>query len=78
MFILLVAAVQLLLIRFGGSAFRCTPLSARELLAVLALSFTVIPADLLRRCAAKALREKRKKDRGRAASNALSPAGRRG
>ncbi len=77
-FILLVAAVQLLLIRFGGSAFRCTPLSARELLAVLALSFTVIPADLLRRCAAKALRGKRKKDRGRAASNALSPAGRRG
>lgn len=48
-FILLVVAVQLLLVYVGGSVFRCAGLTARELLITLALSFTVIPADLLRK-----------------------------
>lgn len=44
-----VAAVQLLLLYFGGSLFRTAPLTAAELLRVLALSATVIPADAIRK-----------------------------
>lgn len=40
LFILLVMAVQLLLIYFGGTLFRCTPLTVKELGVTLALSLT--------------------------------------
>ena len=52
---LLVAAVQLILIYCGGTLFRTAGLTPRELWWVLLLSFTVIPADLLR----KVLRKRR-------------------
>lgn len=45
----LVAAVQLLIIYFGGEIFRCAPLSARDLLHCALISVTVIPADMLRK-----------------------------
>ena len=48
-FILLVMAVQLLIVYVGGGVFRCAGLTARELLLTLALAFTVIPVDLLRK-----------------------------
>lgn len=45
----LVAAVQLLIIYFGGEVFRCEPLSARHLAIAALLAFSVIPADILRK-----------------------------
>ena len=42
----LVAAVQLLLIGFGGEAFRTVPLSRADLLLTAAFALTVFPADL--------------------------------
>ena len=42
----LVAAVQLLLIAFGGEAFRTVPLSRGDLLLTAAFALTVFPADL--------------------------------
>jgi len=47
--ILLVAAVQLAIIYFGGAVFRCDPLTMRELSAAALLAFTVIPAGILMR-----------------------------
>lgn len=44
-----VFVVQLLMIYFGGSVFRTTDLSAKELQLVFMLSFTVIPADIIRK-----------------------------
>jgi len=45
----LVAAVQLLIIYFGGEVFRCTPLSPVHLLYCALIAFTVIPADMIRK-----------------------------
>ncbi len=45
----LVAAVQLLIIYFGGEMFRCTPLEIRHLLYAALIASTVIPADMLRK-----------------------------
>lgn len=50
----MVAAVQLLLIRYGGSMFRTAPLTAPELRRILLMAATVIPADRLRVVALKA------------------------
>ena len=44
---LLVAAVQLVIIYFGGTAFRTVPLTVKEILTVGIFSLTVIPADML-------------------------------
>ena len=44
-----VAAIQLLMIYFGGAVFRSVPLSFREILNVILLSATVIPFDAVRR-----------------------------
>ena len=43
----LVAAVQLLLIGFGGEAFRTVPLSRADLALTAAFALTVFPADLI-------------------------------
>ena len=43
------AGVQVLLIIYGGSLFRAAPLTLSEWRRVLALSLTVLPADLLRK-----------------------------
>ena len=48
--ITLVAAVQLMIIYFGGSVFRCEPLTARELTLTALLACTVIPAGIFARC----------------------------
>jgi hypothetical protein len=47
--ILFIFLTQLALIYFGGSIFRTVGLTAGELKSVLLLSFTVIPADLIRK-----------------------------
>lgn len=44
-----VAAVQIVIIYFGGTLFRTMPLSLSELAAAAGLAFLVIPADLLRK-----------------------------
>ncbi len=44
---LLVAAVQLIIIFFGGSVFRTVPLTAKEILTVALFAVTVFPADLM-------------------------------
>ena len=43
------AGVQVLLIVYGGSLFRAAPLTLHEWRRVMALSLTVLPADLLRK-----------------------------
>ncbi len=45
----LVAAVQLLIIYFGGEVFRCTPLRPLHLLYCALIALTVIPADMIRK-----------------------------
>ncbi|MBQ2279368.1 MAG: cation-translocating P-type ATPase, partial [Clostridia bacterium] len=45
-----VAAVQLLIIYFGGEVFRCVPLDGQELMVCAMFAFTVIPADTIRKC----------------------------
>ena len=51
-----VSAVQIALIYFGGSMFRTAGLTGKELAVSLALAALVIPADLLRKWAARSLR----------------------
>lgn len=46
---LLISVIQILMIYLGGELFRCTPLSAKELLFVIGLAFSVIPFDIVRR-----------------------------
>ncbi len=46
---LFISVIQILMIYFGGTVFRTVPLSAVELLSVIALSFTVLPFEMLRR-----------------------------
>lgn len=55
LFSFLVVAVQLFLVYFGGSVFRCAGLTPRELLVTLLLSFTVIPVDLIRKAVSRKL-----------------------
>ncbi len=43
------AAVQLLIVYFGGDVFRTTPLSARDLISALTIAFSVIPFDIMRK-----------------------------
>lgn len=51
-----VAAVQLLIIYFGGEVFRCVPLEGRELLLCAMFAFTVIPVDTIRKCICKIIK----------------------
>ncbi|MBE6625566.1 MAG: calcium-translocating P-type ATPase, PMCA-type [Ruminococcaceae bacterium] len=44
-----VAAIQLLIIYFGGEVFRCVPLDGHELLICSLFAMTVIPADTIRK-----------------------------
>ncbi len=48
-----VAAIQLLIVYFGGTIFRCVPIAPRELLYCGAIAFTVIFADTIRKCVLK-------------------------
>ncbi len=55
---ILVAAVQLLIVYFGGEMFRCVPLTAREITLSALLASTVITADFLRRMLGRTRRRK--------------------
>ena len=44
-----VAAIQLLIVYFGGEVFRCVPLTAKELMTSAMFAFAVIPADAIRK-----------------------------
>ncbi len=49
--------VQILMIYYGGSLFRTTPLSLYEFIIMFFLSFTVVPVDMLRKIIYKKLRK---------------------
>lgn len=49
----IVAAIQLLIIYFGGEVFRCVPLDGHELLLCAMFAFTVVPFDTIRKCICK-------------------------
>ncbi len=55
-----VAAIQLLIIYFGGEVFRCVPLDGHELLICAAFAMTVIPADIIRKCIFALMRRRTK------------------
>lgn len=55
-----VAAVQILMVYFGGSVFRTTPLTSHEFLSVICFALPVIPAEMVR----KLLRRRRRKSTG--------------
>lgn len=46
---MLIISIQITMIYFGGSVFRCTPLSVNELVTVILLASTVIPFEIVRR-----------------------------
>jgi magnesium-transporting ATPase (P-type) len=46
---LLVGIIQIYFIYFGGTIFRTYGLTLKELIFILALAFTVIPVDLIRK-----------------------------
>ena len=46
---LCISVIQIFMIYFGGELFRCTPLSAKELLFAVSLAFSIIPFDIARR-----------------------------
>lgn len=48
-----VAAIQLLIVYFGGDIFRCVPLHISDLAYCILLSLTVILADTIRKCIVK-------------------------
>ncbi len=50
-----VALIQIIMIYFGGAVFRAVPLLLSELVAVLLLSLSVIPMELLRRIVSRLL-----------------------
>lgn len=60
LFILFVAAIQLLIVFFGGAAFRTAGMTGKELFIVLLLSATVIPADLIRKVIFGRVRKRKK------------------
>ena len=54
-----VAAVQLLIVYFGGEVFRCVPLSGKELAVCALFAFTVIPADAIIKSIGKIIGKKK-------------------
>lgn len=47
--ILFIVFVQIILMYYGGNMFRTVPLTLKEFIIMLILSFTVIPVDILRK-----------------------------
>ena len=58
---LFVSAIQGLLVYFGGSLFRASPLEPRHFLLAILAAFSVVPADLLRKLALRRLRRLKRK-----------------
>ena len=44
-----ISVIQVIMIYFGGTVFRTMPLTAKELLFVILLAFTVVPFEMVRR-----------------------------
>lgn len=55
---LLISAVQIFLIYYGGTFFRTVPLEARDLAFVILLASTVVPFDIIRKMIVKMRRKK--------------------
>ena len=56
-----VAAIQLLIVYFGGEVFRCIPLRASDLGLCALFALTVLPADTVRKCILRIRRERRRR-----------------
>ena len=56
-----VAAIQLLIIYFGGEVFRCVPLDGHELFLCFLFAMTVIPADTIRKSVFAIIRRRKSK-----------------
>ena len=54
-----VAAIQLVIVYFGGEIFRCVPLRASDLGLCALFAMTVIPADTVRKCVLRIRRERK-------------------
>ena len=50
---LMISILQIVMIYFGGSAFRCVPISYGELVFAVSLAAIIVPFDILRRIVAK-------------------------
>lgn len=48
-----IAAIQIVLVYIGGSAFRCTPLSHEQILFTVAVAALIVPIDVIRKIVAK-------------------------
>ena len=59
-----VAAIQLLIIYFGGEVFRCVPITAKDLLYCALIAFTVVLADTVRKCTARIFEGRKTKEAG--------------
>ncbi len=51
--ILFIVVVQIILMYYGGSMFRAVPLSIKEFIFMIILSFTVVPVDIIRKLICK-------------------------
>ncbi len=56
-----VAAIQLLIIYFGGEVFRCVPLRGDDLALCAVFALTVIPADTIRKAVMAIVRARKTK-----------------
>ena len=50
---LIITAIQLVMIYYGGAVFRCTPLTYRQLLITVIMAMWILPLDTIRRIAIK-------------------------
>ena len=55
-----VAAIQLLIVYFGGEVFRCVPLLPTDLLRCAGIALLVIPLDTIRKCVLRLAAQRRK------------------
>ena len=46
---LLISAIQIFMIYYGGAVFRCTPLTVKEVAFAVVTAFAVVPFDIIRR-----------------------------
>ena len=56
-----VAAIQLLIIYFGGEVFRCVPITAKDLFYCALFASSVVFADTVRKCIGRLFRVRKDK-----------------
>ncbi len=64
-------AIQLFLLRFGGTVFRTVPLPVQTVLWIAALSTSVIPADLCCKAVGRVIKERKRRPKGKTAEKSV-------